>query len=383
MEYTESRSVSSRRPPSDAVTVCFTGFPDNEKEMLEQMARSAGLWPVGSVSKRLNALISGGADAGPKKIRLAEENGVKIISRDAFIDAIEKGIPLDSIEAAQPAPDAFSLHDQLLLPPGVFVAIDFETADHKQDSACAVGLIRVENGKVVAEEHRLIRPPREKVRYTHIHGLDWKCLQNQPRFAQVWQELSGIFDGAEYLIAHNAVFDRIVMETSCAAFSVPPVTVPFLCTLRGAKSAVQIDSYALPNLCAHFSIPVGKHHQALSDAKAALKLWEHLHINGTPLDVMHVAAAAKPATVTVEPQKPSDEQAAIEEFNTLAQALICDDILNEKEFAFLCEWLTRHDHLTESPELGKVFDLAASILWDGIVTKDELNAMRHLLAAQQ
>ncbi len=76
----------------------------------------------------------------------------------------------------------------------------------------------------------------------------------------------------------------------------------------------------------------------------------------------------------------SDEQDAVKEFNSLAQALICDDVLNEKEFAFLCEWLTRHDHLTESPALGKVFKLAANILWDGIVTQDELDEMRQLLA---
>lgn len=376
-------SDAKKRPPPDATTVCFTGFPDDQKALLEQMARNAGLWPVGSVSKRLNALISGGADAGPKKIRLAEENGVKILSRDAFVDAIEKGIPFDSIETMSPASDALNLHDQLHLPPGIFVAIDFETADYKQDSACAIGLIRVENGTVVAEEHKLIRPPREKVRNTHVHGLDWKCLQSQPNFPQVWQDLSGVLDGAEYFIAHNAVFDRMVMEASCAAYSMHPQTIPFLCTLRGAKSAVQVASYALPDLCAYFSIPSGRHHQALSDAKAVLKLWEHLHEKGVPIDAMHVSSAAKSIPIMTKPQNPSDEQDAIREFNALAQALVCDDILNEKEFTFLCEWLTRHDHLTESPAIGPVFELAAKILLDGIVSRDELDEMRQLLSARR
>lgn len=30
-----------------------------------------------------------------------------------------------------------------------FTAIDFETANHKRESACSVGLVRVENEKVV------------------------------------------------------------------------------------------------------------------------------------------------------------------------------------------------------------------------------------------
>ncbi|MEK7383088.1 MAG: hypothetical protein AAB262_07355, partial [Elusimicrobiota bacterium] len=42
----------------------------------------------------------------------------------------------------------------------VFVAIDFETADTGRDSACSVGLVRVENGTIVQKVVQLIRPPR-------------------------------------------------------------------------------------------------------------------------------------------------------------------------------------------------------------------------------
>src|SRR5205085_9653487 len=43
-----------------------------------------------------------------------------------------------------------------------FVAIDFETADHGRDSACAVALVRVERGRIVRRETRRIRPPRSR-----------------------------------------------------------------------------------------------------------------------------------------------------------------------------------------------------------------------------
>ena len=42
----------------------------------------------------------------------------------------------------------------------VFVAIDFETADQGRDSACSVGLVRVENGAIVKTAVQLIQPPR-------------------------------------------------------------------------------------------------------------------------------------------------------------------------------------------------------------------------------
>ena len=77
------------------------------------------------------------------------------------------------------------------LPPaeGAFVAIDFETADHLPDSACAVGLVRVENKQIVARETVLIRPPRSRIIFTHIHGITWPMVAAAPAFGEVWAKL--------------------------------------------------------------------------------------------------------------------------------------------------------------------------------------------------
>jgi DNA polymerase III epsilon subunit-like protein len=52
------------------------------------------------------------------------------------------------------------------LMPGPFVAIDFETADHGPDSACAVGLVRVDGGRITRRVRQLIRDAV----HTH-HGI--------------------------------------------------------------------------------------------------------------------------------------------------------------------------------------------------------------------
>ena len=39
------------------------------------------------------------------------------------------------------------------------VALDFETANERRDSACAIGLAWIEGGRVVRRASRLIRPP--------------------------------------------------------------------------------------------------------------------------------------------------------------------------------------------------------------------------------
>jgi len=40
-----------------------------------------------------------------------------------------------------------------------FTAIDFETATGNRNSACAVGIVPVENGKITKEYYVIIQPP--------------------------------------------------------------------------------------------------------------------------------------------------------------------------------------------------------------------------------
>ena len=58
-------------------------------------------------------------------------------------------------------PPSLDTHGETLrasLRSSTFTAIDFETASCDRDSACAIGLVRVEAGRVVRREYRLIRP---------------------------------------------------------------------------------------------------------------------------------------------------------------------------------------------------------------------------------
>src|SRR4051812_40593104 len=117
------------------------------------------------------------------------------------------------------------------LPPadGTFVAIDFETADYGPDSACAVGLVRVESLAVVHREALLIRPPRRRVLFTHVHGITGDMVKDAARFAAAWRSLSPLLDGASALVAHNAPFDRRVLAACCTSGGLRAPDLPFLC----------------------------------------------------------------------------------------------------------------------------------------------------------
>jgi DNA polymerase-3 subunit epsilon len=152
-----------------------------------------------------------------------------------------------------------------------FVALDFETADPGRDSACAVGLVRVENQLIVRRECRLLRPPRREFRFTYLHGISWSSVANQPTFAEVWPELSRLVEGAAFLAAHNAGFDRSVLRTCCEAAGLPPPLIPFACTVSLARQTWSLPSSSLPRVCAHLGIPL-KHHDPISDAEACARI---------------------------------------------------------------------------------------------------------------
>ena len=152
-----------------------------------------------------------------------------------------------------------------------FVALDFETGDNGADSACSIGLVRVEFGVITREEMRLIRPPRERILYTHIHGLSWDDVKDAPHFGRVWPELLPIFEGVDFIVAHNSSFDKRVLHACCQSFGIVPPTLPFNCTVQVARKTLGIYPAKLSNVCRVLGIDLN-HHEALSDARACAKI---------------------------------------------------------------------------------------------------------------
>jgi DNA polymerase-3 subunit epsilon len=148
-----------------------------------------------------------------------------------------------------------------------FAAIDFETADRGRDSACSVAVVRVEAGRIVRSAHRLIRPPRARFEFTHVHGLRLSDVEREPLFRDVWADVRPLLDGVEFLAAHNAPFDQGVLAACCRAAGLPMPPTPFRCTVRLARAAWRIFPTRLPDVCDYLGIPL-KHHDALSDAEA-------------------------------------------------------------------------------------------------------------------
>lgn len=156
-----------------------------------------------------------------------------------------------------------------------FTAIDFETANPKRASACAVGLVRIRDGRIVDEMTTLIKPPAGfgefSDRNVQVHGITPARVASAPPWRQVAGWITA-YAGDDLLVAHNAPFEVSVLRQACAAVSLPVPRLDVLCTLALARRACDLPSHRLPDVALEFGVRLGSHHDALADARCAAEV---------------------------------------------------------------------------------------------------------------
>ena len=154
-----------------------------------------------------------------------------------------------------------------------FVAIDFETANYKSTSACAVGLAVVSGGEVAETFTALIKPePFWFVPdFIDIHNIRPGDVENSPDFASLWPEIKKRIKGLS-LLAHNAPFDRGVLKACLRFYGIKFPQPEFICTVRLAREAhPDFPNHKLNTVCREMGIEL-EHHKAESDALACAKI---------------------------------------------------------------------------------------------------------------
>jgi DNA polymerase III subunit epsilon len=154
---------------------------------------------------------------------------------------------------------------------GRFAALDFETANYTPASACAVGVVVVEHGRIVRRVSRLIRPPGRHFVFTWLHGIRFADVENEDPFPAVWAEIRPLLARGSFVAAHNAAFDARVLAACLDHYGLDPVPLRFECTLRLARHKLGISPTNLAFVCERLGIPLS-HHDPLSDAEAAARI---------------------------------------------------------------------------------------------------------------
>lgn len=154
-----------------------------------------------------------------------------------------------------------------------FVAIDFETANQRPDSACQVAAVVVQESQITHERVWMVRPPSDYFAPVNIsiHGIRLEDVAQSPTMEQVWQELNGLLDG-QTILAHNARFDVGVLVASLLAYDVACPNLDFQCTRVVARAAWPgRRGYGLKPIGSWLGIDF-QHHDALEDARCCAQI---------------------------------------------------------------------------------------------------------------
>ncbi len=165
----------------------------------------------------------------------------------------------------------------------IYTAIDFETADNKHDSACAIGLVKIQDNVIIDTYYKLIKPPRSYIKYAYFHGITWDMLKNQANFAELWHEIAAFTQNSSAFIAHNAQFDKNILYGTAEAYHIEIPPIPFYCTLKAARKFLNLPKNSLDSVCQALNIELN-HHHALSDAHACANIFLYFAKQGITLD---------------------------------------------------------------------------------------------------
>ncbi len=158
-----------------------------------------------------------------------------------------------------------------------FTAIDFETATFSRNSACAVGIVTVENSQITDTYYTLIRPPENQYYWQtiQVHGIHPHQTENEKSFQEIFDDELRPRLQNRTLVAHNAPFDRSVLESCMRSASLDPpslnISTHWECTLKIYRQKGH-NPCALSDCCSALNIDLD-HHQALSDALACAQLY--------------------------------------------------------------------------------------------------------------
>lgn len=175
-----------------------------------------------------------------------------------------------------------------------FTAIDFETANGSPASPCAVGLVKVRDGKIIDGFSALFAPPSPHNWFhqgnINVHGIHPSDVADGPEWHEVLPLMLD-FIGDDVLVAHNAVFDMGVLRASAAAVSIelPPIT--YTCSLLISRRTYNLDSYRLNAVAYAVGHEEFKHHDALADADACARIIIHAANRKDSEDLAELVAA--------------------------------------------------------------------------------------------
>lgn len=196
-------------------------------------------------------------------------------------------------------------HPAILVEPD-FVVIDVETSCSRASSICQVGIVGFRDGAECFEFESLVDPKDDFHDFNvTIHGIEKSHVRGKPHFGQLHGALDKHLSGRK-TVSHSS-FDKGALSAACLHHGRPRIETQWYDSVQVARRAwPDLSSHKLGLLARHLDLPL-KHHDALSDARAAgLVVVRAMEITGLTLDELSVPMAKPRAAGSVKREGTGD-----------------------------------------------------------------------------
>ncbi len=149
-----------------------------------------------------------------------------------------------------------------------FVVVDVETACSRSSSICQIGIVGFRDGREVEAFETLVDPRDEFDDFNvRLHGISPNHVRGRPTFSALHSVVNARL-GGQITVAHSS-FDKGALASACERHALPNISTRWLDSVLVARRAwPELSSHRL-NLLADYLGIEHRHHDALSDARAA------------------------------------------------------------------------------------------------------------------
>ena len=173
------------------------------------------------------------------------------------------------------------------------LAIDFETANSKPESACSLGYCLWSQGEIIDSQEILIRP-HQSVNYfqyqnVRIHEITPEMVEFCDEWPMVFWQIKDYFNDS-LVIAHNARFDIGVLRSINKLYGIEMNDFPYLDTVEISRAIhPYLENHKLNTVAEYLDIDL-QHHHAKSDAFGCLAILENAMETYGEYDVQELIA---------------------------------------------------------------------------------------------
>lgn len=238
-----------------------------------------------------------------------------------------------------------------------FVALDFETAQGKRYSACAVGIVVVEDGLITDRFRTLIQPPENEYQPYNIgiHKITPSMTLGSKTFFEIYPTIRNYLH-SNTVVCHNADFDIDVLHKTMMYYDIEDdIDFDFHCTMKLNNGS------RLEQCCNQFNIPLC-HHDPLSDAEACALLFLQSE-NESPgikfSEFINKCTAPRNRTKSDEFNYSFTTEAcrAVSRLKGILLGIIMDHTINQKEIDELQQWTENQYYSIDHPKFKEFIQL--------------------------